>query len=433
MFNGLRSQLKKILARPVPITKDHEGDSPKIGTWLFNQKRPIFTNYMAQAMMDDPHIQFGLRLIKGPILSSSRFLVQCEDEEIRQFIVKQITRFWTKGAKYALRSMEYGWYGTEIMYGMEDMQLVFDRFRNIDPINTRPWIKDGCLTGIHVTLNNQTSRTAANQNRIYISAPKCFWTVHSRETNRWFGRSRLYGPHIPWYEYNATDGFRDSRNLYFYKCAFDAGILRFPFGSSTMPDGTIVDNRNLAQSFMDQKRNGSGMMLPMSANPEKNWDWQPPTSVDLAQSFKEYGIDLKEEMWEGLGVPGEVAQASGTGAYAGRQIPQEAFYSLLQEIVQDIITDFDEQILKPLLLVNFGEEHSTYEIECFGLLRNLEDDRGNHKEDARQPLGIDEEQGQQTQNPHLSGRGAQLNMSLLCPSSRPSELNTAWSFNHSAA
>lgn len=420
-------KIKNLLARRTPITKDHSGDSPRMGAWVYNQKRPIFTTYMAQAMMDDPHVQFGLRLIKGPILSSSRFRVVCENEEVRQFIVKQITRFWTRAAKYALRSMEYGWYGTEVMYRMEAMQLVFDRFRNIDPLSVRPWIKDGCLTGINVNLNNHRANSSS---RVYVSNPKCFWTVHARETHRWFGRSRLYGPHIPWYEYNATDGFRDSRNLYFYKCAFDSGILRYPLGSSTKPDGTIVDNRQIAQETIDIKRNGSGLALPQSASPEKNWDWEPPTSIDLAQSFKEYGQDLKEEMWEGLGVPGEVAQAEGTGAYAGRQIPQEAFYSLLQEIVQDVITDFDEQILKPLLAINFGEFHVPYEIECFGLLRNLEEDRGNHKEDARQPIGIDEEQGQQTQNPHLSKRGSQLDMSTVCFTQSPNPKNTTFQFTH---
>lgn len=402
---GLRS-LSKALAKRVPITKHYVGFQGNVGAHLYNSKRPIFTRLMAQAMAVDPHIKFGLKLIRGPITSGARFYTQCDNQDIKEFINKQITNFWNRGLKYALRSMEHGWYGTEVMYRMEDMQLNFDRLQNIDPLSAKPITMDNQLVGIEVRLNRSGETLPT-----FVGAPKCFWTVHAREVNRWYGQSRLYGAHIPWYEYNAPEGFRDSRALYFHKCAFNGGVLYYPEGAYTTPEGIVVPNEQTAQRIMNNFRNGSDLVIPKTNNPEQNWEYVPPVSNDISESFLRYGGELKIEMLEALGVPSEVVLAEGTGAYAGRQIPQEAFYSLLQEIVQDIITDFDEQILSPLVAINFGEHHCPYTIECFGLLRNLEEDRGNHKEDGRQAIGAqDGSQGQQTQDPANSQKPPQTHM-----------------------
>lgn len=380
----------------------------RYGSLLYNRKRPVFTRILAQAMLADPHVQFGLYLIKGPILSGSRFFIQCDDASQKKFLVEQITRFWTRYAKYGLRSLHYGWYGAEVMYRLQEGLLHFDALVNLDPNSVRPHIKDGGLTGMSVRINSA-------EGDIYLPIPKSFWTVHAREANRWWGQSRLYGAHIPWFEYNAPEGFRDSRRLFFYKNAFDGGVIRFPWGVTVTPQGDRIDNRDLANQLLDMHRNGSGLAIPHSPDETKNWDWERPQSQDISASYTEYGHDLRDEIWEGLGVPPEIAKAQGTGAYAGRQIPQEAFYSLLQEIVQDLMTDFDEQVLRPLCALNFGDGHCRYDIECFGLLRSLEDDRGNHKDDARQPLGV-RDGGDQTKDPPLSQRSTNsaINMSEIC-------------------
>ena len=60
-------------------------------------------------------------------------------------------------------------------------------------------------------------------------------------------------------------------------------------------------------------------------------------------------------------------KAEGTGAYAGRRIPMEAFYAMLQEILFWLITDVDQQVLRQLVAVNFGPQLE-YEIVPFGLV-----------------------------------------------------------------
>lgn len=414
MIQTAKSWLR-YLTNSKPVTAEAPNSVFPYAPYIYNPKRPLFTRIMADAMLCDPHVKFGLYLLKGPILSGSRFLVTCEDQGVKDFVVQQLTRYWTRYAKQSLTSLHYGWHGAEVMYQIQDGMLAFRALKNLSPRITRPIVLDGALNGMEVR---------APKKPIYLPTMKCFWTVHARETNRWWGQSRLYGPHIPWYEYNANEGYRDSRSLFFYKCAFDSGVLRYPTGVTTTPTGDRIDNRDIAQQILDSYRNGSGMAIPTSASEVASWDWQRPQSQDVSASFTEYGQSLRDEIWEAMGVPPEIAKAQGTGAYAGRQIPQEAFYSLLQEMVQDLLTDFDEQILTPLCRINFGPEHAPFEIESYGLLRSLEDDRGNHKDDARQPLGV-REGGDQTEDPYMSEGPPTIAMSQMVAGSsqRPSQ---AW-------
>lgn len=406
MLNYLK-KLVPYLGQEKPETANAVVGGGNFSSFLINPARPFFSRMMVKAMLDDPHIKFGLYNIRGPVLSGSRFLIQADNPEVKQFLISQITRFWRDSARYALRSLDFGWHGSEVMYRHMNGKLHFNCLKDLSPENVRPVIMDDALVGIEADIRGKDP--------VFLAPPKCFWTVHARQRHRWWGQSRLFGAHIPWFEFNAPEGFRDSRRLYYYKNAFDGGVIRYPQGETQLADGSRLDNSQVAQRLMDMHRNGSGLTLPNSEGMTNGWDYERPQSSDLSTTFETYGASLKNEMWEAIGVPPEIGEASGTGAYAGRQIPQEAFYALLQEIVQDIISDFDTQVLRPLVLLNFGEGIE-YEIECFGLIRSLEDDRGNHKDDARQPLGV-RDGGDQTEDAHLTDRDAQLNMSEVnvCP------------------
>jgi len=80
-------------------------------------------------------------------------------------------------------------------------------------------------------------------------------------------------------------------------------------------------------------------------------------------------------MVEGMGVPIELVEPVGTGAYAGRRIPMDAFLATLHEIACWLISDFDEQVLRPLAERNFGPGLE-YTIIPFGIIP-----RGNKEED----------------------------------------------------
>jgi hypothetical protein len=189
---------------------------------------------------------------------------------------------------------------------------------------------------------------------------------------------------MAWNEIWCDHGYRDQRRLWFYKNAYAGIRVGYPAGSAPpeAADGTTPKPyRIIAQEIIDKSVSGTGIAYPMGGE----WEFEDARPIAIPEGLLEYGDQLRDEIWEGMGIPPEVARAEGTGAFAGRRIPQQAFYSVLQEIVQDLITDLDEQILQPLVRMNFGM-HEDYEIECFGLLRTTpEEEQGGVEQGNAEP------------------------------------------------
>ena len=132
----------------------------------------------------------------------------------------------------------------------------------------------------------------------------------------------------------------------------------------------------------------------------RKWEIDTPSPGPGAAPVLEYHNDLKEEIFEGMGVPNEVAQATETGSgYSGRKVPQEAFMSMLQEIVNWLIYDFDQQVLRPMIHFNFSVKDHPYEIIPFGLLHGSGEDEQKEKDPYYGHGGGEEGQQPQPQQP----------------------------------
>jgi hypothetical protein len=101
---------------------------------------PFFTWSIIQSMLLDSRIRFALWLIKGPIVTYTKFFssaetkqpglhqalveldyafpyqVICEDPEIEEFVLRQMKRFWEVGASKALTALEWGYSGSQVTY-----------------------------------------------------------------------------------------------------------------------------------------------------------------------------------------------------------------------------------------------------------------------------------------------------------------------------
>lgn len=356
-----------------PLTAEYEPPDTSISAHIYHPNRPFFTLQVIDAMLTDPRVVFGLKLIRGPILSNSRFLINAKDALLKDFLIQQVNRFWRTSASLAMRSMDYGYLGCEVLYRAYDNRLQFDKLKFLHPHTTRVCTRKGEFMGIEVT------RVGDQLGTLYIGRPKCFWTVHSRDQHSWYGRSLLRGAFLAWNEIWCDHGYRDQRRLWFYKNAYAGPRIGYPAGSA--PPEVLGDSpkpyRIIAQEILDKAQAGSGIVYPMGGE----WEFEDARPISIPEGLLEYGDQLRDEIWEGMGIPPEVARAEGTGAFAGRRIPQQAFYSVLQEVVQELVTDLDEQILRPLVHMNFGA-HSDYEIECFGLLRTTPEEEKNQVEES---------------------------------------------------
>ena len=379
----MNNALANELLRP-PLTGDYEPPDLALSAHYFHPNRPLFTLWHVDAMLTDARVKFGLDLLRGPIISNSKILVNA-DLPVKTYLIEQINRFWRNSIQLALRFMDYGYLGCEVIYRTSRGRLAFDRLKFLHPHHTRVVTIDGNYVGIEV------ARIGNVLDTMYVGRPKCIWFVHARDQHAWYGRSRLRGSFLAWYEIWSDLGYRDQRRTWFYKNAYAGPKVGYPPGSAPPEiEGDMpTPHRVIAQELVDKMVAGTGVTYPVISGDSKGgWIIEDANPISVPEGLLEYGDQLRDEIWEGMGIPPEVARAEGTGAFAGRRVPQQAFYSLLQEIVQDIISDLDDQILRPLVQINFGNEVE-YEIEVLGLLRTSpeEEEEAGEENPGESPTG----------------------------------------------
>ena len=372
--NGEVMTAKKMLETH---TKGYSGPGTTFPLRHFiNVNRPIFYRGMyVPQMLSDPRVSFGVKLIKGPILSKAKFIVETQNEEVHDFLVRQIVRFWIKGAPISLDSIIYGFSGSEIIYKFnQEKQIIdFHKLKAIHASDVKPYVHIEKDELVAMEVSKIKHRAGAEgKTKVYVKKPKFFWSVHDRTYNRLYGRSRLEGAFVPWYEIWMQRGYRSIRQMWFYKNAYRSCLLRVPKGSTKDENGNEVANMKLAAEMADRFVTGSSLILPKEPDGQNDWEFEPAVGIPVPDGLLEYGEILGDEIWEGLGIPPEVVSADGTGAFAGRRIPQQAFYSVLQEIINEHIIDADEQIFQPLVNLNFGPVD--YEINTISLLDTLQEE-----------------------------------------------------------
>ncbi len=322
-------------------------------------------------MLRDPRVKFGLWMIKGPLLSRSRFYVNDSESRgsnqspLKKFLTDQITRFWRQSAARALQAIEWGWSASEVLYTIQKDQVVFDTLNTIHPMDARVVSLSGKKVGVAV--RNVPGKTG----RIYIGGAKSFWHIHDRGFDKWYGRTRLEGAFGPWREMQAEGGSVDIRRLYYHKYAYNGDVIYYPTGHTPDELGNLIPNVNIARDITEKRKTGGITAIPNVVNPNtgaREWEIVTGGSGGTADVIS-YNQELKNELFEGMGIPPEVVEAGETGSgYAGRRVPQEAFYGTLQELANWLIHDFDQQILRELVYINFGSKNIDYDIVPFDIM-----------------------------------------------------------------
>jgi len=331
---------------------------------------PWFNFLTIKNMMLDPRIKFGLSLIKGPIATYTRFFseeesespsihnaivelnyhfpyaVICKNKDQEKFILDQLNRFWEVGIFKALKAIEWGFSGSQVIYKQtKSHKLVFDNLHPYPSQTLQAITKKNGIIGF-IRSNDQSG---------YITIGKGFWHIHEREEDHFYGNSRLRGAHIPWHETWMMGGARDIRRTWFFRNAYDGGEIYYPEGSFIDENGTPQQNELLAVRMAEAKRTGSTAIFPSSKklDGKREWEFEPAKANMTPQGMIEYIMLLRDEELEGLGIPPEVVQSGGDtgfGGATGRMVPLMAFIASLTPLGSDLITDFRQQILDPVLL-----------------------------------------------------------------------------------
>ena len=324
---------------------------------MYNRQRPFFTQWIVREMIIDPRVMFGLWLIKGPMLSKAKFAVECETEEVKNHVVELINEFWQKGAGQALKALEWGYSGSEVLYKQDEKtgRIMYSGLKDFDSPSVKIVTKNGARTGI--LIDNFTTIKMEPGKAVYLGGPKCFHHIHWRHFHPWYGKSRLIGAHIPWNETWCEGGYRDIRRLWFYQNAFEGGIMYHPQGSVRYPDGSTRNFKQIAQEIVEKRRSGAVMALPSTTDAQGNrqWEYESPKGNTIPAGLFDYGDSLRIEILEAMGIPYEVIESSGNegfGSSTGRAIPETAFYAIMQEELNWLICDYVDQIVRPNVQIN---------------------------------------------------------------------------------
>lgn len=294
------------------------------------------------------------------------YRVTAATPEIEAFIIKTLKRFWSLGLDEALTAIEWGFSCSQVVYRTtKEFKVSYDYLKLYDSESVRPLYSDSkCLVGAHIkgVLNKPDG--------LDLVFPKVLWHIHNRKVNPVFGQSRLEWCSIPWHESYVCYGARDIRRTWFVKNAFDGGEMRYPIGKTKVGEQEI-DNLDLAVRLMSNTRTGGYRVMPDDVNPstgQQKWSYTPPAANITPNGLMEYPEKLRYEILEAMGIPPEVAESQGDntmGSATGRKVPMMLYYSTLAHLSDQAIYDFDIQVLKYLVLVNF--KTTDYSVERVSL------------------------------------------------------------------
>jgi hypothetical protein len=341
--------------------------------WQTSNRTPPFHIMRVPWMLIDPRLQFGLYLIKGPIAAKSKIFVKCDNPEAKAYIVKALCRFWQNSLMRALEAVQWGFSASEVVdRRAPDGTIEFHGLKSLYPLDVTAIenITEGTITGVRV--GNMPGGKIAT-----LRAPHFFWHVHGREHSPIFGLSRFFPAWKTFLEKWDSGGYRDIRRLFYYKNAFSSGQIWHPDTDLPTSGGGFISAQQYAQQLLEQARTGGSMTFPNAStivNGQQDWIYQPPSAVPPPPGMDSYGDRLDDELFEALGIPGEIANAQGTGAFAGRVVPKEAFMASEQELLNWLLCDIKDQILDPRVSYNFGP--TEYELQPYSMLQE-EDEEEN--------------------------------------------------------
>lgn len=314
------------------------------------------------------------------------------DQQVSQFVLAHVERFWQRGVPVLQEGgYPYGWAPGEHIYKEVDGMLVWSHAKGFHPNDGFILTMNHQPIGIKVK-NIRNAPGGENQHGGTVnlwfaseSIPaKALWYPHRPRFNQYYGRSQLIGAWRPWRRLGWRDAVEQVIDAAIYRAGYKGPIVRHPKEDMQTAQQGIpatrldaVGNprrsaRDVANQIIQWAKAGAGITLssekyPQAAGGDYKWSVEWPEHVmDVGPLIKaaEY---LEAQIMLGIGVPPELVKAGGTGSgYSGRSIPREAFLDGQQRVADAILQLFVEQVLRPLVLWNFGD--IPFNVQCKPLL-----------------------------------------------------------------
>ncbi len=311
--------------------------------------------------------------------------------QVTQFVQAHCERFWQRGVPLLQEGgYKHGWAPGEHIYKEASGYFVWSHMKTFHPVDghilTYNYQPIGCR------IKNVRGKAPVDLHFASESIPaKGMWYAHRPRYGNLYGRSQYMGAWLPWRMLGWRDGMDQVINAAVYRGGYKGPVVKFPDESSqTAQEGvpaTKLDGmgkprrhaRDVARQIVEWLKAGAGITLSSAQYPQAQGGG-PKWEID----WPDHGIDVRpliaaaqwaeERILLGIGVPPELVKAGGTGSgYSGRSIPREAFLDGQQKIADAILQMFVEQVLRPLVLWNFGDV--SFNVQCKPLLQSQGQDK----------------------------------------------------------
>ena len=218
--------------------------------------------------------------------------------------------------------------------------------------------------------------------QVDLRFPKSFWFTHQPEAESPFGLSALKGAYSPWADKNLNGGALDVRRLFMHKDAYGGVDMTYPPGVTQIDSGDPVPNRDIAREITEQIKAGGVTTRPSEYDATSGkplWELTRATVPSNPIHILQYPKDLDIEMLRGLEIPDDILVSENGGAWQGKQVPMQAFFTAADIALASVIRMLTTQILEPLVELNFGEVD--FEIETKPLAEDMmEQMEGNEQQ-----------------------------------------------------
>ena len=305
---------------------------------------------------------------------------------VSQYVLAHVERFWQRGVPILQEGYIYGWGPGEHMYKESSSYLVWSHLKGFHPSDAFMLTLDNSPIGVRV----KNVRDAPKPIDLWLASAaipaKGCWYAHRPRFGQFYGRSQLAGAWRPWRRLGWRDAMEQVIDAAVYRAGYKGPVVRHPpedmqTAKSGIP-ATQTDSagnprrsaRDVARQLVEWAKAGSGFTLSSAQYPPaqgggNKWDIEWPDHVMDVRPLIEAAKYLEDQIMLGVCVPPELIKAGGTGSgYSGRSIPREAFLDGQQRVADAMLQMFVEQVLRPLVLWNFGDV--PFNVQCKSLLKS---------------------------------------------------------------
>ena len=316
-------------------------------------KPPTYATY--RQMTKHPTIAIGRALSSVPVLSAD-WTVESDDDvsdEWVQLVQDQVLNKRHQFLEHAVYGrVDYGFAPFEKVWGVQDGFIILEKIKPLSQELTEllTWETTGALCGLKQSIPRAAGVVALDLDSAMVLS------FNVRGTN-WYGEALLENDREAW---NCWMEANEGAKRYDQKVAGGHVIVKFPQGSSDY-SGQEQDNQDIAASILNALQSAGSVCVPTNKQEngmgqmEDQWDIQfDDSGSGMQPQFRDRLEYFDKLIARGLLLPERALQEGSHGTLAEADSHGEVALAICELAGQSIIRGTNEQLVDPLLTLNFG-------------------------------------------------------------------------------